>query len=223
MKTISGTFANRFIRKLEKAVNNSITEKWLASDDFSCHESCIKSILHSKMIGLISYVLQTEIGYYVEHEPRPWGGFKPDLMAFSRPDKCEALIEYESPNSYLDKYSHVGKDLEHYYAFHEPGDEDWHHYLKNNTPKIWLVITSLPAAPIRLKEWKWTRETEWSKKELTLFEHNPRKFAYKKYKLQLSRLNKKSELAIPKIPLSFFNISLVSGKKKIRIRQELET
>jgi hypothetical protein len=222
MNSNSGKFTNQFIRKLENVVNNSIAEKWLSSNDFSNHESCSKSILHSKMIGLISYVLQTEIGYYVEHEPRPWGGFKPDLMAFSKPDKCEALIEYESPNSYLDKYAHVGKDLKHYYAFHEPGDVDWHHYLKINTPKIWLIITSLPTASIILKDWKWKSETEWSKKELTLFKQNPQEFAYKKYKQQLSSLNKKSELVIRKIPLFFFNISPVVGKKKIRIQQKLE-
>src|SRR3990170_4853863 len=105
----------QFINELEAKVNNAIASKWLSASDFSTHESSRRSVLHSKMIGLISYTLQQKLGYYVQHETRPWGQFKPDIFAFRLfrgKTVCEALIEYQSPNSYLDtRFSHIGKDL----------------------------------------------------------------------------------------------------------------
>ena len=88
---------NRFIRELQEEVNSAITKKWLSASDFSSHESSRRSALHSKMIGLISYILQGRLGYYVQHETRPWGEFKPDIIAFKllrgKP-VCEVLLSF---------------------------------------------------------------------------------------------------------------------------------
>jgi hypothetical protein len=150
---------NKFIKELQEEVNNAIARKWLSASDFSNQESSHRSTLHSKMIGLISYTLQNKLGYYVQHESRPWGQFTPDMMAFKLSrgrSVCEALIEYESPNSYLDtNSSHVGKDLTHYFDFHSEGDDDWERYLEEHTPKVWLIITSLPNRPSDINSWKW--------------------------------------------------------------------
>ena len=212
---------NRFIRELQEEVNSAITKKWLSASAFSSHESSRRSALHSKMIGLISYILQGRLGYYVQHETRPWGEFKPDIIAFKllrgKP-VCEALIEYESPNSYLDtRYSHIGKDLTHYFDFHSEGDDDWEEYLEEHKPKAWLIITSLPDSPIDINKWKWIPRN-WTSKQRTLFARNPQRFMYKKYKLRLSHLTSRRKLKLSRIPLFFFNIAQVPDDNQVKIK-----
>ena len=210
-----------FISELQGEVNSAIAKRWLSASDFSSHESSHRSILHSKMIGLISYTLQEKLGYYVQHETRPWGQFKPDIVAFrlSRGKPvCEALIEYESPNSYLDtRYSHIGKDLVHYFEFHSEGDDDWEKYLEEHTPKSWLIITSLPDGPIAIAHWKWIPRN-WTSKERRLFARNPQGFMYKKYSLRLSQLSSRRKLKLSWIPLFFFNIAQVGNKNQVKIK-----
>jgi hypothetical protein len=214
-----------FISKLQAEVNSAIAKRWISASDFSSHESSRRSILHSKMIGLISYTLQDKLGYYVQHETRPWGQFKPDIVAFklSRGKPvCEGLIEYESPNSYLDTtYSHIGKDLTHYFEFHSEGDDDWEKYLEKHTPKVWLIITSLPDRTIDIANWKWIPRN-WTAKQRRLFARNPQRFMYKKYGLRLSQMNSRRKLKLNRIPLFFYNIAQAQ-KNKMKIRRCLSS
>ncbi len=210
-----------FIKELQKEVNSAIVKKWLSASDFSNHESSRRSILHSKMIGLTSYTLQGRLGYYVQHETRPWGEFKPDIVAF-KPSLgkpvCEALIEYESPNSYLDtRYSHIGKDLAHYFDFHSEGDDNWEKYLEDHTPKVWLIITSLPDGPTDISNWKWIPRN-WTSKQRRLFARNPQRFMYRKYSHRLSHLTSRRKLKLSRIPLFFLNIAQVEDEEKVKVK-----
>jgi hypothetical protein len=209
-----------FIMALQREVNNAIANGWLSASDFSTHESSRRSILHSKMVGLISYALQQKLSCYVQHEARPWGEFKPDIIAFrlfhGKP-MCEALIEYESPNSYLDRRSsHIGKDLTHYFDFHSEGDKDWKKYLNENTPKVWIIITSLPDSSIDIANWKWIPQN-WTSRQRKLFASNPQRFMYKKYRVCLLRLNSRKKLKLNRIPLFFFNIAQAT-KNQVKIK-----
>ncbi len=211
---------NKFIKELQKEVNSAIARRWLSASDFSNHESSRRSILHSKMIGLISYTLQGKLGYYVQHETRPWGEFKPDIVAFKSSHGkpiCEAIIEYESPNSYLDtRYSHIGKDLTHYFDFHSAGDDDWEKYLEEHTPKAWLIVTSLPGGPTDITNWKWIPRN-WSSDQRRLFARNPQRFMFRKYSHRLSHLTSRRKLKLNRIPLLFFNIAQVGNADKVKI------
>lgn len=210
------------ITALRKELSNSIEKGWLSASDFSSHESTKRSILHAKMLGLLSYVLQNRFGYYVQLEPRPWGQFKPDILAFSwskQKRRCEALIEYESPNSYLDlRNSHVGKDLKHYFEFHQEGNKDWLVYLKYNKPRDWLIITSLPTKAIHISNWNWI-PTNWTKEEKRGFARNPAKFMYRRYRNRLNNLFRNRRLKIKEIPLRFYNIAQIGNSNRIAIKR----
>jgi hypothetical protein len=133
----------RFKSSFEGELNFCVKDNWIKIEDVNDHRSSKRSELHSKIIALLSYTLQQKLGYYLEHNLRPWGGFSPDIIVFSKKIKkyyCEAIIEYESPNSYLHyKGSHVGKDLEHFFEFNRRLIKD-NGYLSEIRPAVWLRL-----------------------------------------------------------------------------------
>lgn len=214
-----------FTSALRREISDSIDKGWLSAFDFSSHESSKHSILHAKMLGLLAFVLQNHLGYYVQIEPRPWGQFKPDILAFSFSEgkkQCEVLIEYESPNSYLDSIgSHVGKDIVHFFGFHQAAqknDKKWPSYLKENTPRLWIIITSLPTKAIDINNWNWVPYLG-KKEDRIEFKKCPANFMYARYKRRLETLFSTRRLRIEKIPLVFLNIAQIRKTRRVSVKK----
>jgi hypothetical protein len=211
---------NLFIKEFRKYITRGIRDSWLKAEDFENHHSCDQSIFHAKLIGLLSYTLQHSFGYYLLHEARPWGRFKPDIIAYEliyNTFNPIAIIEYESPNSYLHyPNSHIGKDICHYYEFQDriiSNDSDNIQILRNVD---WYIISTLPTYNIEGNFWRYITELE-TDKDIIAFGKNPFKVMISKYRDLYYRLGRKCKR--PRRdwnPLKLLNLSLKSGRPIIK-------
>ena len=209
-----------FIKRFCKHITTAIYDDWLIAEDFENHHSCDQSIFHAKLIGLLSYTLQHNFGYYLLHEARPWGRFKADIIAYKlRYNKISpvGIIEYESPNSYLHyPISHIGKDIRHYFEFQDRIISDDSDNIQIFRNVDWYIISTLPTYNIEGKFWRYTNELE-TDYDITSFRKNPLKLMISKYRDLYSQLGMKCKRP-PKEwnPLNLLNLSLKGGKPIIK-------
>ncbi len=210
----------QFIKFLRKEINTAITDGWLCVDDFDTHRSCDHSVFHSKIIGLLSYVLQYHLSLYVKHEPRPWRTFSTDIIAFRKIRRSflpVALIEYESPNSYLHfKESHVGKDIMHYFAYQRKTAESTaSEYAAQFANAAWYIITTLPKHDVNGNLWRY-RKWLGGRRKQEAFMKNPFRNMFPRYKSLFSSQSEKCcRSKSERNQLLFLNISIEKGKLRI--------
>lgn len=171
----------QFFGAVQAELNDAVSRGWLKPTDFDDHGSCYHSKLHARVLGLLTWVLQNDFDLWVEHERR-LGGAQHDLLAYSNEGACEALIEYESPNSYLPVLSaHVGKDIKNYFNFHKSLDTAAAGDGPEVLPKRWIVITSLPTRPVQYRSrWKY-RGSLGNQQEQEAFLREPFAYMYDRY------------------------------------------
>jgi len=207
----------RFFGAVQSELNSALSDGWLEVTDFDDQVASYHSKLHARVIGLLAQVLQDVFDLRVEHERR-LNGAQHDLIAYSKKGECKALIEYESPNSYLPVSGvHVGKDIENYFRFHQKLDKMPVGASPEVMPKRWIVITSLPTGPVtKRSRWKYLPELG-DQREQDAFLREPLAYMYRRYR----EFFDKSKTAFfpagftPRMPLLVGNIRRAEKSKRL--------